>query len=406
MLDSFITNNITKKSLKKFAKDLDESDFQNKSNVYDYLSKLVTEKRLTKRTLNEYLFEELFYGQQKDVYVNKIFSLDKDILDVEKLYCIIEKKYGENCDFNKIATTILSNDDPKLELVACKSIINPMTTKVCKIKMIFAYMIKRYDSKKELITEHSYIPVEVDLLKQIVVCKVYPKMNLIKDVYKPESLYEKYIDIIVDMFKLEFNAYNTEHKTSLYNMSEDLYIQIYKKIKSSRSEKLDNLIEEFARNSKVQLNIKKIEERAKQNNIFDIKSHIVKYFDQVLITDILNNRDIRKESIDGWVTYLRFSDGTNVSAKVKGENYRATIYTSETYRALRDTIKNSNKVSEIKVIWVEDDRYLRVRYNTNSSDYLYMHFYKNFEAKDFEYGYKKYKEYECTTIPQITSMAK
>lgn len=272
--------------------------------------------------------------------------------------------------------------------------------------MIFAYLIKRYDNKGNLIEEHSYIPIEVDLMKEIVICKVASKTSLYKDNYKPEYLYNKYMDIVINMFELEFNSYNTQHKIALYNMSDELYKQIYNKIISSKSAELNKVIETFTKDVEKQININDLNIKAKENNVFNIKGSINRYFDQLLITDILSSKNIKNsdmEEIDGIVTYLRFSDGTNVSAKVKWENYRASIYTSETYMALRDPIENANKVSEIKVIWIENDRNLRVRYNTNSCEYLYMHFYKDFKAKDFEYGYKKY---ESMVISKATNVAK
>lgn len=370
---------------------------------------LVNTKRLRKSVLNEYLFEELFYGQQKDVYVHKIHKFDIDILNQSKLDEVILKAYGENSNFNRIATTLLSNEDEKLELVACKTLLNPENSEVNKIKMIFAYRIKRHDIKGRLIEEHSYVPIEIDLIKKIMVCKVSPKTKLYKDNYKPEFLYEKYTDKVVEMFDIKFNSYNTSHKIALYNMSEVLYSQVYNKMISSRSKDLEQLIIEFTEIIKTKISVKDLEVKASKNNIFDIKNSIVKYFDQLLITDILNNRNFKNEDMDdieGIVTYLRFSDGTNVSAKVKGENYRASIYTSETYMALRDPIENSNKISEIKVIWLSDERNLRVRYNTNSCEYLFMHFYKDFKAKDFNYGYRKYKEYESMAVSETRKMVK
>lgn len=388
---------------------MDDSDFKDGSSLNEYLSQLINEGRLRKSILNEYLFEELFYGQQKDVYIHKIYSFNNDIRCKEKLDVIIREYYDRDSNFNYISTTLLSNEEPKLELVACKSIVNIQTHEISRIKMIFAYLIKRYDNKGNLIEEHSYIPIEVDLIKKIVICKASPKTSLYKEEYKPEYLYNRYMEIVIKMFELEFNSYNTQHKVALYNMSEELYKQVYNKIMTSRSGDLNQLIETFTKDVKAKISINNLELKSKENNVFDIKSSINRYFDQLLITDILSSKDIRNgdmEEIDGIVTYLRFSDGTNVSAKVKGENYRASIYTSETYMALRDPIENSNKVSEIKVIWIEDDRNLRVRYNTNSCEYLYMHFYKDFKAKDFEYGYKKYKEYESMAISKTTEMAR
>ncbi|WP_297132468.1 hypothetical protein [Terrisporobacter sp.] len=74
--------------------------------------------------------------------------------------------------------------------------------------------------------------------------------------------------------------------------------------------------------------------------------------------------------------------------------------------ALRDTIENSNKISEMNVIWILEDEDLRVKYNTTSGQYLFMHFYKNFDEEDFKYGYRKYKEYESMAVPKASQVAR
>lgn len=404
-----ITNNITKTSLREFAKNLNEDDYDASIDMKDYISKLVNEGRLKISVLNNYLFEELFFGQHKDVYIHEIYNFNNDILFKKNLDKIINDNYDGNSEFNRIAETLLSNENERLELVACKTKTNIENEEINNIKLLFAYRIKRINDKGSIIEEHSYIPIEVDLKRNLLISKVVPKTKLYKDNYKPEVLYERYTEKVMKMFDIEINSYYNNNKIALYNMSEGLYKQIYNKMMLKKSDNLGQIIECFCDEIIKELNIEKISEKKKTNNIFDIKYSINKYFDQLLITDILKNRKFgidAMEDIDGLVTYIRFNDGSNVSAKVSGENYRASIYTSETYMALRDPIENANKISEIKVIWILKDKDLRIKYNTKSCEYLYMHFYKNFSEEDFKYGYKKYKEYESISISKVDRMAR
>lgn len=409
ILTRSITNNITKASLKEFVKNLNQDDYNSTCDIKEYISELINSNRLKISVFNKYLFEELFYGQQKDIYVHQIYSFNLEILSNLKLDKIISKYYDGDSNFNRIATTLLSNEDEKLELVACKTRCNRESGEVNNIKFLFAYRIKKFNDKNIIVEEHSYIPIEVDLIKKILITKVYPKNKLCDDKYKPDELYEKYTDKIMNILGITLDSYDSSHKRTLYNMSEILYMQIYNKMISTRSNKLDKKINDFCTEIISEISIDNIDNKKKINNIFDINYSIKKYFDQLLITDIIKSRNFKSDEmddIDGIVTYLRFNDGTNVSAKVSGENYKSCIYTSETYMALRDPIENANKISEIKVIWILDDRDVRVKYNTQSYDYLYMHFYKNFSEEDFMYGYKKYKEYESTLIPKTRGMAK
>lgn len=407
-LSTYISNNITKKSLKSFAKSLNESDYKDGSNAKEYIERLINSKRLTIDGFNNYLFNELFYGQQKDVYVHKIHKYDYNIISEKKLSDIISKEYKGNSNFNEISARVLSNEDERLELVACKTECNRENGEVNNIKLLFAYKIAKTNNKKLRIEEHSYVPVEIDLIRRLLITKVAPKTNLEKDAYKPDTLYEKYTDKIKKMFSIELNSYDISHKKALYNMSEVLYNQVYNKMISTKSNNLEKEIDKFCTVIDKEIKIKNIEEKKKNNNIFDINYSIKKFFNQLLITDILTTNDVEDNmnGIDGLVTYLRFNDGTNVSAKVRGENCRACIYTSETYLALRDPIENSNKISEMNVVWIGNNKDFRVKYATNSYYYLFMHFYEDFKKDDFNYGYSKYKEYESMGISEVRRMAK
>lgn len=409
ILSGLITRNITKSSLKLFVKGLGIDDYKESSNLNEYISYLINNKRLSESKLNNYLFNELFYGQQKDVYIEKIFKYNSDISSKTKLDKIISTKYNGNSSFNRIATTVLSNEEEKLELVACDTTCNRENGEVNNIKMIFAYKIQKYNNDKVLINEHSYVPIEVNLEEGIMVSKVAPKTNIIKDAHKPEYLYDKYSNIVKKIFGIDSEPYNDKHKKVLYSMSDGLYRQVYEKITSNRSGDLEDIIKKFSEQVHKELKISNLKKKIKKNNIYDIEESINKYFDKLMITDLLSNREIKSKDIndiEGVVTYLRFSDGTNVSAKVKGENYKASIYTSETYLALRDPIKNANKVSELNVVWILKNKDLRVKYNTNSFGYLFLHFYRDYRKEDFDYGYKKYKKYEQLAFSRVKRMAR
>ena len=135
VLPELITNNITKKSLGDFVKDLDEEDYIYGCDLNKYISKLINERRLTKRDFNNYLFKELFYGQQKDIYIHKIYSFNLDIISELKLSKIIELNFDEKSTFCKIAETVMKNICEKQELVAYRVKKNPETEEVYFIEL-------------------------------------------------------------------------------------------------------------------------------------------------------------------------------------------------------------------------------------------------------------------------------
>ncbi|WP_297132469.1 hypothetical protein [Terrisporobacter sp.] len=175
--------------------------------------------------------------------------------------------------FCEIAESELK-DNCKSELIAYKLKKNVQNDEVSNIRMIFSCKIAKLNNKGNRIEEYSYIPIEIDLLKKIMICKVAPKTNIIDDMNKPVELYAKYTDKVIDMFDIQINSYNSIHKKALYNMSESLYSQVYEKVISNRSEGLDDLIDKFAIDAKSKVNIDNIDTKIKINNLFDIKSYL------------------------------------------------------------------------------------------------------------------------------------
>lgn len=410
ILTKLITNNINNESLykflflNKFHKEFAESG----ENYENYIEEIINEGKLSLNTFNDYLFDELCYGKQRDTYVFKIHSFNKKIKDFNQLIKIIKHNYNvDGLYYNKIATTYFNNDDEKKELAAYKIVSNFNNQVVSKIELLFGYKIEVWDKDGNKQPEYSYVPVIIDLDNKLVVIKVSPKVKVVKDIYKPESLFIKYKKKVFSMFGISTNAFNYTHKEVLYRMCEDLYSQIYKKMVSTKPDQVDTILEDTTKKLREILVIPDIEMRKTQNNIFDIKNSLIKLVEHLLISNIIYSKkpDEAIEGIDGFVTYLRFNDG-NVSARLRGKNCKDPIFDSETYMALRSPIDNSKKISELQVLWFFNGKDLRITYNTDSSEFLNIHFFRSLDKKDFNYGYEKYTKYEQDVSSKISKMDK
>jgi len=411
ILTALITNNINKGSLYKFLfKNKFHKEFiESGKNYEDYIAELITSGKLSFQTFNDYLFNELSYGKQRETYVFKIHSFNNKIKDSNQLIEIMKSNYNINeTYYNKIATTYFSNDDEKKELVAFKIISTFDDKTVSKIKLLFGYKVEVLDTDDRKKSEHSYVAVEIDLDNEIVVIKVSPKARVIQDRHKPEFLFRKYKEKVFSLFNIIVNAFNYTHKVVLYRMCQDLYSQIYRKMVSTKPVQVDTILDNTTKDLRDILKIPDIDMKKTHNNIFDIKSSLMKLIEHLLISDIIYSQKLGEqiEGVDGFVTYLRFNDGTNVSARLRGENCKDPIFDSETYMALRSPIDNSKKISVLQVLWLNEGEDLRICYDTNSFEFLNIHFFKNLSERDFDYGYSKYTKYEQVLSSKILEVDK
>lgn len=411
VLTTLITNNINNGSLfrflnkNKFHKEFVESG----KNYENYITELITSGKISFQTFNDYLFDELSYGKQRETYIFKVHSFNNKIKDSNQLIEIMKSNYNINeTYYNKISTTYFSNDDEKKELVAFKIVSRFDDETVSKIKLLFGYKVEVLDKDDKKQSEHSYVAVEVDLDNKCVVIKVSPKAKVIHDRHKPESLFRRYKEKVFSLFNINVDAFNYTHKVALYRMCEDLYSQIYRKMVSTKPVQVDTILDNTTKELRDILKIPDIEMKKTQNNIFDIKSSLVKLIEHLLISDIIYSKKLGEEieGVDGFVTYLKFNDGTNVSARLRGENCKDPIFDSETYMALRSPIDNSKKISVLQVIWLSNGEDLRIGYDTNSSEFLNIHFFRNLSEKDFDYGYSKYTKYEQAVSSKVPGMDK
>lgn len=409
ILQKSVTTNITQESKNNFlrSKGLLKSYEASGVTFEDFIIQLLNNGNLSIKEVNEYLFEELFFGQQRSTYIYKMYSYKKEISNSEQFLKIMNREFGIKEEDMLRITNVYSNDDDreKRELVGIKVIKSPTNDTIRKIRLLFSKKVK-VQLKDRTSTENSYIPIEVDLENNILIVKVSPKAKVITDEATPEELAIKYSNKVIKLFQIDIEKFDYIHKETMYKMCQDLYSQVYNKMVLNKPQGVDEAINNFSTTLNSILNIQNLDLKKACNNIFDINDNIFKIVEHLLISDILFSTSDSEiiDGIDGYVTYLRFNDGNNVSARLKGENCVDPIFDSETFMALRAPIDNSKKISILKVVWFKDGKKLRVSYDTSSALYLNIHFYKNLEEGDFYYGLNKYWEYEKKSFEDIKRM--
>lgn len=406
ILKKSITKNITQESKIKFLRQRKLlKKFEGEGISFEeFIVGLLNNRELSIFEFNQYLFDELFFGQQRSTFIYKLYSYKQDILDVEKLMKILSRVYGITDEYELRITDVYSNNEnvTMRELVGCKIIKSINGNKVKKIKLLY-YKKVDVELKNGTSPENSYVPIEIDLENNLLIVKVNPKAKVITEGANPEELVTKFVKKVEKLFELDFDSFNHIHKETMYKICQELYGQVYNKMVFNKPQGIDEAVKNVSNILNKVLNIENLELKRKSNNIFNMNDNISKIVEHLLISDILFSTSDSEiiDGIDGFVTYLRFNDGNNVSARLKGENCIDPIFDSETFMALRSPIDNAKKLSILKVVWFKDGKNLRISYDTSDSLCLNIHFYKNLTEEDFNYGLNKYWEYEGKSFDEI-----
>ena len=362
---------------------------------HDFAQELVDQGKLPLEELEKHLKEELYYGNQRSIYMYELFGNYHEIQNAQKLLQKIQENYPYVDSLRFCGILEQPFNDEITDLVSVNVVVGFDGVTVQHIKLLFAKKCT-VSLKDGMHGEYSYVTVEIDFIKKRLLLKVKPKTGVVEEMVRPVSLVQEYYEQITKMFKLVYNSFSNTHKQALCEMNSWLYEQTYNKVVLEQSDSVKKYVEECTQGFLEKLNIKDFEEKKAHNNIFDISDMLTKMVEHIQITNILyDSKDSGElEGVDGFVTYIKFSDGTNISARIRGENYTEPIFSSEAFMALRASISNAKKISILKTSWLNEYHGVRVSYDATDSNCLGIHLYKRHTKEDFDYAVKKYKECE------------
>lgn len=401
LLSSLITRNFDNKVLDKFlARYRLLSEFKKSDEHYNtFIQENIAIGKIEKQDLAEYLFEDLLYGNQRLIYMYEMFSYKKELQNQEELIQRLQSYYPHiDClNYNQILFQPHSEEIKDLVGIKIKLAVN--STKIQKVILLFSErcIIKRGNAQHG---EFSYITVEVDFPKKLLFVKVQPKSNVDEETKKPMALAQKYYDKVTRIFGLQFNDFKNIHRSTLCNMNIELYRQIYNKMVKTQPEKIDEFIRNTAEGIIQKVGIADYAIKVAENNIFNIHDTLQKMVEHVLISNILYESQVQGtlEDVDGYVTYIKFSDGTNISARLRSERAIEPIFSSESFMALRSSIENAKQISILKTYWLNQFSGLRASYDATDSQCLEIRLYKHHNRGEFEYAISQYRECEQRTL--------
>lgn len=403
LLSSLITENFDKKFKKKFlGKYRLYTEYERSGKRYNiFVQENIQNGKIEIDDLAGALYDDLLYGNQRLIRLYKICSFDKKMQSQDELLSRLQGYYPyvDTLDFNKILFQVA--DDEIDDLVGIRITVGVNPSKIQKLNMIFSERCTVSDQNGQH-DEYSYITVDVDFVKKELFIKVKPKTGVLQEDKKPAILMQRYFEKVTRMFNMNYHDYINIHKSTLCNMNIDLYTQIYNKMVKTRPSKMDEYVINVADEIIKKLQISNYQIKVAENNIFNIQDILQKMVEHVLISDIIYESKVEGtlEGVDGYVTYIKFNDGTNISARLRSKQSIEPIFSSEAFMALRSSIESAQRISELKIYWLNKFSGLRVSYNAIDPQYLEVLIYRHHKKEEFEYAIARYKECEQRTIGQ------
>lgn len=131
-LSERITNNILKAEKSNFISEnkLTHEYSREGKSFHQFVSDCVNQGVISRMDVENFLFESLFYGYQREVYIYQVASCNENCMKPEIFLNILQDKYEyiDDCAYSNIAN--MAADDEKL--VAVKTILNSFLKFPCE----------------------------------------------------------------------------------------------------------------------------------------------------------------------------------------------------------------------------------------------------------------------------------
>ena len=224
ILSGKIVENIEEKQIESFLKGKGyvRSEEEKGKKVEYWINDLIEQKELDVEGLEDFLYEELFFGKRKSVRFYQLGSLNKIKDPDEWIKKLADKCQINTLDYKEILISIPSPADP--EQIAAITVDIDYKGNVSNLKMLFvAYAEVEEQGKRK--STCAYYPVEIDLVNEMMNIKAWNRQALVEG-YKMDHI----IRLLSNSYNVKTKSYMSKHKKILHNMSQGIVTGLYEKI--------------------------------------------------------------------------------------------------------------------------------------------------------------------------------
>lgn len=411
-----LVKNIADSKINQFLREnhCTRTDEEKGQDIDMWLTTLIDTNKINEDQLNEFFFEQIFYGKSNLINIYQIKSCKK-LRDEEVWLERLEEMYGiKSINFNALMSTSVNPGTPE-KVGAIKTVIDQEGNIKLLRMIIVKYM--RIKVNGEECDSACYLPVEFNMQNKLLIIKVRNQYNIVNPEQRPKAVLEK---IVIDLKgQMEFETYNYDrkHKKTLYSMSKGLLEEIYKSIPNYNAingmeEHISAFIETIINNIPL-INLEEDEENKPIINqgVIDLNDELKKILQQLIVSDYFLNEDVdifSQDNISAVITSIKFNDKEKNTAKLAGENNTKAIVCSRTFMSMRKSMEVVETIESLGIAYKRQEDSIEVKYNACEKGHLEILILnqKYYDESDFRKIREVFEKYELRSTPKVTKTSK
>ena len=386
------------------------TDTENGMETKYWVDRLFAQNKIDVVKFEDFLFAELFWGKRKTINVYKLDRV-KDYKYPSDWETKVKEKYDlDSIDFCRILETIPNKENPR-KIAAIKHEVN-YKGELTRIQILFSCYIQVND-KGGYSDSISYIPVEIDFARKIMLIKAWNRQYIANDDHKAEKMMKHIKSLMAYEFKVLTKAYMTEHQKVLFAMSKSLIYEAYSSVPAyNEIDRIQGVIRHFINEIMELLPLRNVEENENGNKmlsegVMDLTAEIKNVLEGAVISDYFFDRnfeEIWNLGLEAVVARVKFNDAEKVLTSLSGENTSTPIFCTKTFMSLKNRMEETEK---IETLWITKGRKrgnLNLKFEASNEGYLgiLISYGIRFNESDMNSALEIYEKYE-TRINQKTS---
>ena len=378
------------------------------------MGNLLKDKKINVEEFEEFLFNELFWGKRKTI---RVYKLDKVKnykypgdweLPLEEKYNVVSINFSDilgmipNCEETRKIVAIRSEENIKGELT--------------RIRLLFACYIQ-INGARGYKDSVSYIPVEIDFNKKIMLIKAWTRQQIAHEEHKADNLMEHIKKIMGIEFKVTTKNYMSEHKKILFLMSKSLIYEAYSHVPTyNEINNIEGSIKKFVEETLGGLSLRNVKPNGNGQHILaegvmDFEAEIRNVLEGLAISDYFFDRnfdEIWKMGLEAVVARVKFNDEEKVLTSLSGENTTTPIFCTKTFMSLKNRMEESER---IETLWITMDRKrgnLNLKFDASNMEYMeiLIKYGIRFNEADMNSALEIYEKYETKLNQQVAEHSK
>lgn len=379
-----------------------------------WVDNLLKDKKINVEEFEEFLFSELFWGKRKTIHVYKLDKVKNYKYPVDWELPLEEKYNVDSINFSNILGMIPNRDEPR-KIVAIRSEEN-VKGELTRIRLLFACYIQ-INGDKGYKDSVSYIPVEIDFNKKIMLIKAWTRQQIAHEEHKADNLMEHIKKLMGIEFKVTTRNYMSEHKKILFLMSKSLIYEAYSHVPTyNEINNIEGSIKKFVEETLGGLSLRNVKNNGNGQHILtegvmDFEAEIRNVLEGLAISDYFFDRnfdEIWKMGLEAVVARVKFNDEEKVLTSLSGENTSTPIFCTKTFMSLKNRMEESER---IETLWITMDRKrgnLNLKFDASNMEYMeiLIKYGIRFNEADMNSALEIYEKYETKLNQQVAEHSK